>query len=219
MRHPPTAGHGNRRTGVIESDPTAVERRDDVEPGVEEIRALEEEGATLGEEDREAVEIDHLPIHLGLCEVHVVRQVDDRAGRSGPLEVQTDVLLLVGIVRQRPPLGPHIQASLETVVRHREALPRGRCAGDRPAEIGVGQFLQKSSEEPGYEGLAARFTPSDSRGSGQAILPSIANQKSYRDLVFAKEHTITRRTRQGTSGYSIQVVPSVSLENSGNDNA
>lgn len=84
--------------------------------------------------------------------------------------------------------------------------------------ISTGQLLVPSGEAP-YEGLAARFTPSDSRGSGQAILPSIANQKSYRDLVFAKEHTITRRTRQGTSGYSIQVVPSVSLENSGNDNA
>lgn len=75
MRHARPGRDWNRHPLAIEPDAAAVEGRDEVESRVEQACALQEEGAPLGEEDREAAEVDHLPVHLRLSEIHVVGQV------------------------------------------------------------------------------------------------------------------------------------------------
>ncbi len=73
-REPRPPSIGNRLAVRAEADPPAEEELDLLRhPDREEAGVLEEEGALLGEEEVEAVEVDLQLVHLDLGEVGVVR--------------------------------------------------------------------------------------------------------------------------------------------------
>jgi hypothetical protein len=68
--HPRAEGDLHRRAAHAEPDAPRVEHLRLLRPAEgEDRRALGEEGPLLGEEEREAGEVHHLPVHLGLREV------------------------------------------------------------------------------------------------------------------------------------------------------
>ena len=70
-------------------------------PELKELRVLEEERTLLGEEQREARQVDLLLVGFDLGEVGVDRQIERQVGAHAPLDVEADVAVSAGRCRCR----------------------------------------------------------------------------------------------------------------------